>query len=323
MSNIFLHESENFKDLIELTASFHKVDPYLIEKDYWLMHVLWSLQNLNFEFQLKGGTSLSKGFGVIHRFSEDIDIKIVPEASGYKTNVYQGKNHDKEAHRKSRKDFYDWISNFLSNKISGVVHVKRDTEFDETPKYRSGGIRLLYQTIFQNPGSIKDGILLEAGFAETTPNISKLISSWAYDYALNSATITFKDNQAKNILCYDPRYTFVEKLSAVSNKYRNFKKDENKALEPNFLRHYYDLFQLLQLPEVQAFIGTAEYGLLKEDRFGSNDTELASNEAFKLSDPKERAIFESAFIKSKTLYYKGQPKFETIIEQLAKDAERL
>lgn len=40
------------------------------------MHVLWGLQAQGFAFELKGGTSLSKGFGVIHRFSEDIDIHV-------------------------------------------------------------------------------------------------------------------------------------------------------------------------------------------------------------------------------------------------------
>ena len=50
----------------------------LVEKDYWIMHCLWGLQAQGFQFELKGGTSLSKGFGVIHRFSEDIDIRIEP-----------------------------------------------------------------------------------------------------------------------------------------------------------------------------------------------------------------------------------------------------
>ena len=40
------------------------------------MHVLWGLQAQGFAFELKVGTSLSKGFGVIHRFSEDIDIHV-------------------------------------------------------------------------------------------------------------------------------------------------------------------------------------------------------------------------------------------------------
>jgi predicted nucleotidyltransferase component of viral defense system len=84
LSTIFLHESEHFKDLIDITAGAMSIkDPALVEKDYWIMHVLWGLQNLNLNFHLKGGTSLSKGYGCIHRFSEDIDLKIEPNYDLY------------------------------------------------------------------------------------------------------------------------------------------------------------------------------------------------------------------------------------------------
>ena len=52
------------------------------------MHALWGLQRLGFRFELKGGTSLSKGHGLIHRFSEDIDILIQPDLDDLPT----GKN---------------------------------------------------------------------------------------------------------------------------------------------------------------------------------------------------------------------------------------
>jgi predicted nucleotidyltransferase component of viral defense system len=46
---------------------------------------LWLAATLGLNFELKGGTSLSKGFGLIHRFSEDIDIRIdPPEGNGCK-----------------------------------------------------------------------------------------------------------------------------------------------------------------------------------------------------------------------------------------------
>ena len=51
-----------------------KILAKIVEKDYWLMHCLRGLQQQNFEFELKGGTSLSKGFNIIERFSEDAAI---------------------------------------------------------------------------------------------------------------------------------------------------------------------------------------------------------------------------------------------------------
>ena len=52
--------------------------PSVIEKDYWVMHCLWGLKQKGFEFEMKGGTSLSKGWNCIDRFSEDIDIRFEP-----------------------------------------------------------------------------------------------------------------------------------------------------------------------------------------------------------------------------------------------------
>ncbi len=67
---MLLHEHKDFKDLIAAVSDNMGIDPTLVEKDYWIMHCLWGLQQQGFTFELKGGTSLSKGFGLIHRFSE-------------------------------------------------------------------------------------------------------------------------------------------------------------------------------------------------------------------------------------------------------------
>jgi predicted nucleotidyltransferase component of viral defense system len=74
----FLHKHPEFPELIRIVARERNIDPALVEKDYWIMHCLYGLQKLNFTFQLKGGTSLSKGHQIINRFSEDIDIRIEP-----------------------------------------------------------------------------------------------------------------------------------------------------------------------------------------------------------------------------------------------------
>ena len=60
---------------------------------------------------------------------------------------------------------------------------------------------------------LREGVLLEAGFAKVTPNEPKDISSWAYDYAADKVEII--DNRAKAVACYDPGYTLVEKLQTM------------------------------------------------------------------------------------------------------------
>jgi predicted nucleotidyltransferase component of viral defense system len=103
----FLHERRDFAQLLALVADARGLDPMLVEKDYWIMHSLWGLQNQGFSFELKGGTSLSKGFGVIHRFSEDIDIRIEPPRD---LDVKVGRNHEKPSHIASRHVYYETLA---------------------------------------------------------------------------------------------------------------------------------------------------------------------------------------------------------------------
>jgi hypothetical protein len=74
----FLHEDPEFGDLLRIVAAARRLAPGLVEKDYWVTHTLWSLQRMGLEIWFKGGTSLSKGFGLIERFSEDLDLQIEP-----------------------------------------------------------------------------------------------------------------------------------------------------------------------------------------------------------------------------------------------------
>jgi hypothetical protein len=94
--------------------------------------------------------------------------------------------------------------------------------------------------------------LRELGFDDVTPNSKKDISSWLYEYAADKVDII--DNRAKGVACYDPGYTFVEKLQTVSTKFRLQQAAKDSSID--FMRHYYDIYALLRRPEVQAFIGT-------------------------------------------------------------------
>ncbi len=129
----YLHNHKQLSDLIRIVAEQKGIDPVLVEKDYWIMHCLYGLQKLGLTFELKGGTSLSKGFKIIDRFSEDIDIHIDPPAS---RNVKTGRNQNKPAHAKSREDFYDWLAN-TKIKIDGIDTVERDAAFDSDKLFRA------------------------------------------------------------------------------------------------------------------------------------------------------------------------------------------
>lgn len=276
MTAPFLHDHPEFDDLIRIVSNEKSISPVLVEKDYWIMHCLYGLQKQGFRLYLKGGTSLSKGHKIIHRFSEDIDILIEPPAD---LNVAIGRNQDKPQHRESRKNYYDWLAQNI--KIPGIQGVERDTIFDDD-KYRSGGIRLIYPTSLSALEDIKQGILLEVGFDKVAPNQPVDISSWAYDFG--SGKVETQDNRAIAVPCYHPGYTLVEKLQTVSTKFR--KQQETGSFSENFMRHYYDIYHLLEYPQVQSFVGTKEYHAHKKERFRSGDNQnISENRAFFMNAP--------------------------------------
>lgn len=310
-----LHNHPQFADLIRIVADREGIAPALVEKDYWIMQSLYGLQQLGLTFELKGGTSLSKGYGLISRFSEDIDIRIEPPAD---PPVMTGRNHDKPAHVQSRKDFYDRLAQTIV--IDGITWVERDLAFDDARQYRSAGIRLTYASINGSVEGLKDGVLLEVGFDDVAPNEARNMSSWAYDYAASRVEIL--DNRALGVACYHPGHTLVEKLQAISTKFRQ--QQDTGVFPPNFMRHYYDVYSLLQDPTVQAFIGTQAYLDHKTKRFPRADNPvIAENETFVLSDPDVRQKLQKAYAASSALYFRGQPAFDDILAEIAKWAPKL
>ncbi len=303
-----LHDRRDFDQLLTLVADERGLDPMLVEKDYWIMHCLWGLQAQGFQFELKGGTSLSKGFGVIHRFSEDIDIRIEPPDG---IEVKAGRNQDKPAHIATRRAYYDELAARI--RIPGIESVERDTQFDDD-KMRSAGIRLIYAPRSAALAGVKDGILLELGFDDTAPNRPVTISSWAWEVASDRGVDVF-DNRAVAVPCYALTHTFVEKLQTISTKYRRL--GESQEFPGNFLRHYYDVYCLLGLEEVRAFMGEPAYQARKAQRFRSGDElVIARNPAFILADSVQRERFAEEYRKSAALYYQGQPDFDALVARI-------
>jgi Nucleotidyl transferase AbiEii toxin, Type IV TA system len=315
MPREFLHSHRQFADLIRIVAEQKTIDPALVEKDYWIMHCLFGLHELRYVFALKGGTSLSKGYQAIDRFSEDIDILIEPPSG---RDVKTGPNHDRPAHIQSRKDFYDWLAQTI--RIDGISEVERDTAFDDTPNYRSAGIRLNYQSVTGALLGLRQGVLLEVGFDTVAPNAPRDISSWAWDYAIDKIDIF--DNRATAVPCYDPGYTLVEKLQTISTKFRKQRGGDGTPIE--FMRHYYDIWSLLKRSDVQNFIGTKAYNVHKQTRFRRDDNQnIRANEAFLLTDAETRALYAKAYDDSSALYYADRPSFDEILAEIGNWASRL
>jgi hypothetical protein len=156
-----------------------------------------------------------------------------------------------------------------------------------------------------------------------TPNSPVTISSWAYEKATQVPGIELIDNRAVDILCYDRRYTFVEKLQTIATKFR--KESETGEVATNYMRQYYDVYSLLNDADVVAFIGTDEYLKHKALRFPPTDLAIPvkENEAFLLHDEAIRKRLQSRYENSKNLYYKGQPPLLDILTRIQQYIEKM
>ena len=89
--------------IIQETAARRGLLPVMVEKDFWVswtLAVLFAHPEFGGQLVFKGGTSLSKVFGVIERFSEDIDLSVSPEFLGIsEESVEQAGSRNKRTER--------------------------------------------------------------------------------------------------------------------------------------------------------------------------------------------------------------------------------
>jgi hypothetical protein len=161
------------------------------------------------------------------------------------------------------------------------------------------------------------------GFDDTSPNQPVTISSWAYDRAVNTRGVELIDNRAKDVICYNFEYTFVEKLQTIATKFR--REQEGTDKNPNFMRQYYDVYCLLGRQEVQAFTGSEAYLQHKAKRFPAADRAIpiAQNQAFLLDDPAVRDDYRRRYERTAAIYYRGQPPFDELLSRIKNNVDRL
>ena len=77
------NDMATFRQTILSASAQLQVIPVFLEKDYWITVLLSRLAGSKYAAStvFKGGTSLSKGFGIINRFSEDVDIAIINDGN--------------------------------------------------------------------------------------------------------------------------------------------------------------------------------------------------------------------------------------------------
>ncbi len=248
-----LIEHTDFEQAI-LQAAEHFRDrglrPAIIEKDYYVTEALRAVAGVaGDKIIFKGGTSLSKGWNLIERFSEDIDIFLDPEAFAPPL----GKNGIDRELRKLR---------------DAVKQLPAFTFLPEASKTIGGFGRndvFTYDQRFGGPGEVPNRILLEAGAASgREPTVTVELRSYLSQFFKETQhTLGAEDEQPFPMRLLHFRRTFVEKMFTIHAKVEIYK-SEGRPIG-SYARHYYDLFQLAAQTEVRAMLESDEYAKIKAD----------------------------------------------------------
>lgn len=212
-------EKESFFDFIKKTAGYFKMPVEIVEKDYFVVLILKYILKTHEDIVFKGGTSLSKCFHKINRFSEDIDIALIKDKNSCS---------DRE---KLYKDIID---------LCTELHFKVKNENEIKNRYKFNRFIIDYNTTFVS-SYLNENVILEcAFFINSFPIESKYISSYIYDYLNNIGRIDLvkKYNlEPYKINVQTLERTFIDKVFAICDYY--LENDEN-----SHSRHLYDLFML-------------------------------------------------------------------------------
>jgi len=234
----FVHDEPDFADLLRIVAKERKLAPGLVEKDYWVTHALWALQVAGLEVWFKGGTSLSKGFGLIERFSEDLDLKIEPGKAGWLPRVSDWGREGAKA-TAARKAYFEALANRL--RIPGARVALDPDAIDRA--WRSATLRVTY------PGrhlaelhGMAPFVRLEIGSARVTPFVPRDLTSFVHDKLAALGQLGgYADNRPRGVRCVHPLVTLLEKLDALRRRF------PNDAVEPAaFVRHYEDAARIVR-----------------------------------------------------------------------------
>lgn len=238
-------DKDAFSELITETAQSIGLPELYVEKDYWVTKALKHLSESEHvgEVVFKGGTSLSKAYKLIHRFSEDIDLAVLAQGLG-------------DTKRKA-------LLKSVEQAVSSGLTTIQDDRVSKGSNYR--------KTIYQYPrhidgsdfGQASSELLIEVNaFTRPEPFEPRTIRTLIADaleqldrrdlieqYGLGSFTV--------NVLSI--RRTLVEKLLGIIKD--SYYEDPVARLSGR-IRHLYDICQILKLEEYRAFIKGDEFPLL-------------------------------------------------------------
>lgn len=239
-------------------AAFQQVEEVLglqaasVEKDFWVcwtLRALFSLPCIGEHLTFKGGTSLSKGWKLIQRFSEDIDIAVDKEAIGFGGDAAPDKAPSKKQLKIRLENLKEacraWVQGTLQAALASHITEslgKEGWKLEVDPDLEDGQCLLFhYPTLFKSTqaGYVRPVVKIELGArSDVWPAENRDI----LPYVIEHFPALDPDN-AFRVRVISPERTFWEKACLLHEE--TFRPGE-KPRARRMARHYYDLWCLLK-----------------------------------------------------------------------------
>jgi hypothetical protein len=214
--------------------------PVAVEKDLWVTTVLRALFSLPYSENLsfKGGTSLSKCYNLIERFSEDIDIAVYREFLGFGGTLSKTQINDKlrrAACSFVREKLQVDVAKQLENQ--GIKPDLFSVKVNITPATTTDPeiIEVHYKSLFPESSYLKPLVKLEVSGRSMSEPLQKVMLLSFVDEAYSGKPFTEKPFEVNAVV---PERTFLEKICLL---HEEFAKPQEFVRTERMSRHLYDL----------------------------------------------------------------------------------
>ena len=247
MDRIAAGSASDRRDLFSESASRLGMNPAIVEKDFWVCWILKHLfaePGLKEQMIFKGGTSLSKVFGLIDRFSEDIDLILDWRLLGYGqagvNDPYQAissktkqSRYNQEMNAKAVAYIRGTLLGQLNQLFAPVPGIAATIDADDPHT-----VNVFYPAAFA-AAYIRPIVRLEIGpLASWVPSSAHTIQA----YAAQSFPEAFNDPECQ-VVSIDAERTFWEKATILHQEAHR-----PGTIPARYSRHYYDLYRLGESP---------------------------------------------------------------------------
>jgi len=243
MNRNFLHlPLEQQLLLIRKAGDQFDISDMAIEKDFWVCWLLEKLFTLPIKMAFKGGTSLSKAFGLIKRFSEDVDITIDYRNFNPQLNLmHMNRTQLKKIGIQLKEQLKIYISKtVLPHFREQISKIPTEKIFEITLSDEGGALRFYYPSIINEQSNyLRDHVLIEFGVRNSTAPCEKYrISPYVAHIADNNVSLP-----TPLVDTLSPVRTFWEKATLIHVECH---RDHFMKTPERLSRHWYDLFMLNQ-----------------------------------------------------------------------------